>query len=187
MLDKQYPKDVMLKDGREVILKIPEPRDRDALLAFYKALPEEERWFMKEDPVRPHVIDEWIRNHIQKRAFCVLAMDRGRVVGHAALLLRPEGSRRHVGRLRILVAKDFRGNRLGTWMIFDLMRRAMELGLERLRADFVVGVEDAAIEAVQRLDFFKEGLLRDYVQGPDGRCHDYQIMIKRLHREWGDF
>ncbi len=187
MLDRQYPKEVMLKDGREVIFKTPEPADREAMLRFYRELPDDERWFLKEDPVKADRIDQWIVNHMEKRAFSVLALHGTRVVAHAAILLRPEGSRRHVGRLRILVAKDFRGNRLGTWMIFDLMRRAMELGLEKLRADFVVGIEDAAIEAVQKLDFFKEGRLSEYVKGPDGRYHDYQIMIKRLHKEWGDF
>jgi L-amino acid N-acyltransferase YncA len=187
MLDKQYPKEVLLKDGREVIFKTPDADDCEALMVFYRHLPEEDRWFFKEDPTKASVIRRWVANHLEKRAFCVIAIYANRIVAHAALLLRPLGGRRHVGRLRVTVARDFRGDRLGTWLIFDLMRRAMELGLEKLRADFVVGIEDAAIEAVQRLDFFKEGLLTDYVLGPDGRYHDYQIMIKHLHKEWGDF
>jgi len=187
MLEKQYPKEVMLKDGREVTLKTPDSGDREALIEFYKDLPAEDRWFIKEDPTKGEVIDAWVINHAEKRAFCVLALYGSRIVAHAALLLRPEGGRRHVGRLRIVLAEDFRNDRLGSWMVFDLIRRAMELGLEKLRADFVVGIEDSAIEALRKLDFFKEGLLRDYVQGPDGRYHDYQIMIKHLHGEWGDF
>jgi len=187
MLEKQYPKEVMLKDGREVTLKTTDSGDREALIEFYKDLPAEDRWFIKEDPTKAEVIDAWVINHAEKRAFCVLALYGSRIVAHAALLLRPEGGRRHVGRLRIVLAEDFRNDRLGTWMVFDLVRRAMELGLEKLRADFVVGIEDSAIEALRKLDFFKEGLLRDYVQGPDGRYHDYQIMIKHLHGEWGDF
>lgn len=187
MLEKQYPKEVMLRDGTEVTLKTPDSADREALIAFYRNLPAEDRWFLKEDPLREEVVDKWMANHADRKAFCVIAMDGRRVVAHAALLLRPEGGRRHVGRLRIVVDREFRNRRLGSWMIFDLMRRAMELGLEKLRADFVVGIEDSGIEAVRRLDFFKEGLLRSYVLGPDGRYHDYQIMIKDLHREWGDF
>ena len=187
MLEKQYPKEVMLKDGREVILKTPDSNDREALIEFYKNLSAEDRWFLKEDPTKAEVIDRWVKNHAEKRAFCVIALFGTRIVAHGALLLRPKGGRGHVGRLRIMVAQDFRNNRLGIWIIVDLMRRAMELGLEKLRADFVVGIEDSAIEAVGSLDFFKEGLLREYVLGPDGQYHDYQIMIKHLHREWGDF
>jgi hypothetical protein len=72
-------------------------------------------------------------------------------------------------------------------MIFDLIKYAMERGLEMLRTDFVVGVDDLAIEAVRKLDFVTEGLLRDYVKDENGNDRDYQIMIKRLHRDWSDF
>jgi L-amino acid N-acyltransferase YncA len=187
MLEQQYPKEILLKDGREVVLKTPDAGDGEALLEFYRGLSPKDRWFFKEDPITPEVIAKWVANHMEKRAFCVIGFYGTRIVAHAALLLRPEGGRRHVGRLRVVLATDFQGDRLGTWLVFDLMRRAMELGLEKLRADFVVGIEDAAIEALRRLDFFEEGLLKDYVRGPDGRYHDYLIMIKHLHREWGDF
>ena len=187
MPENRYPKEVLLKDGSEIILKTPDLHDRDALVQFYCSLPPKDRWFLKEDPTDEKVIDKWLSNHFEKRAFCVLAFQEKNIIAHAALLLRPLAGRRHVGRLRIVVAEAFRNKRLGSWMIFDLIRRAMEMGLEKLRADFVVGVEDAAIEAVHKLDFFKEGLLKDYVMDPEGRCYDYQIMIKHLHREWGDF
>ncbi len=187
MLEKRYPKEVLLKDGSEIILKTPDFHDRDVLHQFYCGLSPKDRWFFKEDPTQEAVIDAWLTSHFEKKAFSVLAFHKDRVVAHASLLLRPEGGRKHVGRLRIMVAEDFRNKRLGSWMIFDLIRRAMELGLKQLRADFVVGVEDTAIEAVTKLDFFKAGLLRRYVMDPEGRCHDYQIMIKHLHSEWGDF
>ena len=92
-----------------------------------------------------------------------------------------------MGRLRITVSPDFRSKRLGTWMVFDLIRRAMELDLEKIQADFVVGVEDLAIEAVERLDFVKESLIKNYVRDEKGNYHDCQIMIKHLYKEWSDF
>jgi hypothetical protein len=72
-------------------------------------------------------------------------------------------------------------------MIFDLIRYAMTIGLELLRTDFVVGVDDLAIEAMRKMDFVTEGLLRSYVKDHEGKYRDYQIMIKQLHREWSDF
>jgi ABC-type thiamine transport system substrate-binding protein len=59
--------------------------------------------------------------------------------------------------------------------------------LDDIRADFVVGIEDAAIEAARKLDFFKVAVLPEYVKSPRGTRYDLQIMIKRLHRNWGDF
>jgi ABC-type thiamine transport system substrate-binding protein len=63
----------------------------------------------------------------------------------------------------------------------------MDQGLDDIRADFVVGIEDAAIEAARKLDFFKVAVLPEYVKSPRGTRYDLQIMIKRLHRNWGDF
>jgi ABC-type thiamine transport system substrate-binding protein len=54
-------------------------------------------------------------------------------------------------------------------------------------ADFVVGVEDNAIESARKLDFFKVALIPEYVKSPRGIRYDLQIMVKRLHRTWADF
>ena len=72
-------------------------------------------------------------------------------------------------------------------MLLDLIQLAMDMGLEMLRSDFVIGVEDAAIEAAYKLDFFKEAVLKDYVKDQRGFKYDMQIMVKRLHKDWGDF
>jgi len=103
------------------------------------------------------------------------------------MLQRLFGGRRHVGRLRIMVASDFRQLQLGTWMVYDLLRRGMEMGLEKIRADFVVGLEDSIIEAFKKLDFVEEAVLRDYVKDEKGKYYNYKIMIKQLHKELSDF
>jgi hypothetical protein len=51
----------------------------------------------------------------------------------------------------------------------------------------VAGVEDKAIEAVQKFDFFKFGELKEYVKDIHGTRRDLAIMIKRLHKGWSDF
>jgi hypothetical protein len=61
------------------------------------------------------------------------------------------------------------------------------MGLEKIRADFVIGLEDSAIEAFKKIDFIEEAVLRDYIQDQQGKYYDYQIMIKRLHKELSDF
>jgi phage tail tube protein FII len=63
----------------------------------------------------------------------------------------------------------------------------MEMGLEKIRADFVIGLEDSAIEAFKKIDFIEEAVLRDYLQDQQGKYYDYQIMIKQLHKELSDF
>ena len=117
----------------------------------------------------------------------MVALVGDRIVAHASLLMRGYGCTRHVGRLRIAVMPELRHKRLGTWILLDLIQLGMDQGLDDIRADFVVGIEDAAIEAARKLDFFKVAVLPEYVKSPRGTRYDLQIMIKRLHRNWGDF
>jgi len=187
MLKERYPKEVVLTDGKEVMLRLLEEADKEDLVRFYQELPSKERWFFNEDPCDPFVIRKWIDAGQTGNALGVLAIYEGRIAAHASLFRRTYGGRKHVGRLRIAVAPAFRSKQLGTWMVFDLTRRAMELGLDTIQADFVVGVEDLAIEAVQRLDFVKEGLIKDYVRDEKGTYHDCRIMIKHLHKKWSNF
>jgi len=187
MITKRYPKEVVLTDGRELTLRPIEETDKDAILAFYDRIPPDETWFYKDDPSDPDVVRRWVDAIRSGEALSVLALDGDQVAAHAALLLRRRGGRRHVGRLRIRIAPDYRGKRLGNWLLFDMIRRAMDLDLEILRAEFVDGVEDEAVEAMRRWDFGRETVLKDYLKDPDGHPRDYRIMIKRLHKEWSDF
>ena len=187
MLHERYPKDLVLKDGKEVILRPLCSEDSEELVRFYRSLDVSECWFLKENPCNPAVIQRWIENQGAGKAFGVLALHGAHVVAHASILTRSYGGRRHIGRLRIVVAREFRSKRLGTWMVFDLIRRAMDLGLEKVQADFVVGVDDLAIQAVRKLDFVQEGLLKDYVRDENGVSYNCCIMVKHLHKEWGDF
>lgn len=187
MPESRYPKEVVLKDGREVTIRILCETDADALCGFYRNLDAAVLWYMKENPCDPAVVAKWLQKQKEGNAFSIVADLDGKIGGHGTLLFRRHGGRNHVGRLRIYVASDHRRIQLGTWMIFDLIKYAMERGLEMLRTDFVVGVDDLAIEAVRKLDFVTEGLLRDYVKDENGNDRDYQIMIKRLHRDWSDF
>ncbi len=183
----RYPKEILLKDGTEVFLRVLEPGDEEALVKFFQGTHISFRWFLKEDPCDPNVIKKWIDNQDKGKSFSIIATHEDRIVANASLLLRPWGGRKHVGRLRIMVAPDFQSRRLGTWIVFDLIKRAMEMGLEKLRADFVVGIEDKAIRAVRKLEFIEEGRLQDYIQDEHGNYYDYMITIKQLHKDWSDF
>jgi hypothetical protein len=142
---------------------------------------------MKYDVMDPEVIRRWIHQLGTETVFSTVAICEDRIIGHASLHIQDFGCTKYLGRLRVMVVPEFRHKRLGTWMLLNLIRLAMNRGLEELRADFVVGIEDAAIEAAHKLDFFKKVVLEDYVMDPQGNRHDLMIMIKRLHKDWGDF
>jgi L-amino acid N-acyltransferase YncA len=183
----RYPKEVVLKEKTEAIIRPLVKEDTEALRRFYSELPERDRWYMRHDVLNPDVVRRMINAIGKGNVFSTVALDENRIVAHASLLMRGFGSTRHVGRLRISVLPNYRHKRLGTWMLLDLIQLAMDKGLDDLRADFVIGIEDAAIEAARKLDFFKVAVIPEYVKSPRGIRYDLQIMVKRLHRSWSDF
>jgi GNAT superfamily N-acetyltransferase len=183
----RYPKECVLKGCEEAVIRPLEAGDGPLLGRFYKEIPEEDRWYMRYDSTEPAVIRKWIDAIGQDHAHSIIALCGDRIVGHGSLHKRSFGSTRHVGRFRITVMPEFRNKRLGTWILLDLIQLAIDMGLEDLRTDLVVGPEDAAIEAVRKFDFFRRAELRNYAKDPDGNRHDMVIMVKRLHRGWSDF
>ena len=183
----RYPKEVVLKEGEEAVIRPLEKGDEPLLQQFYREIPEEDRWFMRYDVMDPKVIRKWITGIDEGHVFSIIAMVENRMAGHASLHLRGFGSTQHIGRFRIMVVPDFRHKRLGTWLLLDLIQLSMDKGLRELRADFVAGVEDAAIEAAYKFDFFKRAVLENYVKDLHGERHDLIIMTKKLHKDWSDF
>jgi L-amino acid N-acyltransferase YncA len=183
----RYPKECVLKECQEAIIRPLEHKDRKLLEAFYEKIPINDRWLMRYDVLDPNVMQKWFDGIGQDYVTSIVALCNQQIVGHGSLHKRAHGSTQHVGRFRILVLPDYRQQRLGTWLLLDLIQLALDKGLETLRTDLVKGMEDAAIEAVVKFDFFKEAVLRDYVKDMDGDLHDLLIMIKRLHKGWSDY
>ena len=183
----RYPKEIVLKDGKEAIIRPLEKKDKVILRDFYAALPDNDRWHMPYDMMDSEMLRKWIDGVGKDTVFSSIALANDRIVAHASLHTRLYGSTKHIGRLHIMVLAAFQHKRLGTWMLLDLIQLAMDKGLHDLRADFVVGIEDAAIDAAFKLDFFKAAVLEDHVMDPKGKRHDMLIMVKRLHKDWSDF
>jgi L-amino acid N-acyltransferase YncA len=181
----RYPKELVLKNCTEVIIRPLEEKDEQALCQFYSQISDEDRWYMRFDATDPGVVGGWLEG--QEGVFSIIAECGNQLIAHARLHTHKFGCYHHQGRLRIIVLPEFRQKRLGSWMLLDLIHLAMEKGLRELLADFVVGIEDAAIEAAYKLDFFKKALLDDFVIDAQGQLHDLLIMTKRLHKDWGDF
>jgi len=188
MLD-EYPKEIITKDGTEVLLRCLAPQDEEQLIAFFGRIPPEERWFRREDVSDSAVIRGWMEHLNDDRILPMVAVNEedGAIIAAMSLHRRAFGCLSHVGHIRIIVEPAFRAQRLGTWMLLDLVKRSMELGVEKLVAEFVAGVEDAALRGVRKLDFFKAAVLEDYVKDQAGGYHDLIIMVKTVHREWSDF
>jgi len=183
----RYPKECILKESKEAIIRPLEPDDMDLLKEFYSRVPKEDRWFMRYDIMDLNILQRWMDALGEKKVIAIIAICNEKIVGHGSVHLRDFGCSKHVGRFSIIVLPEFRNKRLGTWLLLDIIQLAMDKGLEELRTDLVVGIEDPAIEAVRKFDFFKRAELPNYMKDIHGNRHNMVIMIKRLHRSLGDF
>ncbi len=183
----RYPKECVLKDCQEAVIRPLAMDDKKKLKQFYHEIPAADRLCMRYDATQPDILEKWFEALSHEYVTSIVAECEARIVGHGSLHFRGFGVTQHVGRFRIVVLPQFRHQRLGTWLMLDVIQQAMDKDLELLRTDLVADIEDAAIEAATKFDFFKSGVLKNYAKDAEGKRHDLVIMIKRLHKGWSDF
>lgn len=184
----KYPREVVLKNKKQAIIRPYALADELLLEEFYHSFPKKERWFIPYDMMKPDLQCKWNEALGRECLFSIVAACDERLVAHTNLHVGGKGDyTRHVGGLMIKVLPSFRQQRLGTWMLLDLIKLAMEKELRDLRMELIIGIDDMAIEGLRRFDFFKLAVLEEYAMDADGKRYDMLIMTKRLHRDFGDF
>jgi L-amino acid N-acyltransferase YncA len=174
-LAEQYPKTVTLPNGPQVQIRPMTAVDRDAIIGFARALPQEDLLFLRVDLTEPAVVDEWVRNVAAGTSTTLTAYDDAGLVGYATVHRTTAPWTRRVGEIRVNVSPDYRGKGLGrvlTSQIFDVARG---LGLSKLVAN-MTSDQHGAQSAFRRLGFVPEAVLADYVEDRKGRLRDLVIM-----------
>jgi L-amino acid N-acyltransferase YncA len=184
-----FPKAVALRDGSSVSLRTLQPSDRDALLSFFKRFPEEERQFLEDAVTSPSVIERWTGDINYDRALPLVASEGDQIIADAVLMRSRHGVYRNVAGLRIVVDPKARQRGLGTAFMKELCDVAADAEVERVTAEFVVGVQDNAIAAAERLGFIKAATIHELLRDEHGRSHDVNVMVLRLGKwyEWWQF
>jgi RimJ/RimL family protein N-acetyltransferase len=171
-----YTKEGVLKDGARVTLRPMVKEDREKLLTFFRGLDARELNFLRNDVRDPAVIDHWV-NHIDyNRVFPLVAEAEGRIVGDVTLHMRKVGWKRHLGNVRVVVAKDFQNRGLGTLLINEIVELAGEFGLEKLIAEIHLQAT-GAFAAFKKAGFSVKAVFEDLVKDPAGKSSDLVVMV----------
>jgi len=75
-------------------------------MAFFCALPREDRLYLKEDVTDRGVLERWTSQIDLEHILPVLALRDGHVVGDAPLRVEQRGWSKHVGEIRCVVARE---------------------------------------------------------------------------------
>ena len=119
-----YHKEVSLKDGTKILLRPMAPTDKDALYEFFKAVPEEEARYLRDDVKSRLLIESWAKNLDYGRTLPILALKGDLIIGDATINRRQFGWKWHLGTVRIFVHNEYRNLGLGEIMVGELIQIA---------------------------------------------------------------
>ena len=174
-LADQYPRTFQLSDGSEVELRVMSPDDRDAILGFARALPEEDLLFLRVDLTEADVVDAWVGNILNGSMAALAAYREDVFLGYAAVHRNPAPWMRHIGEIRVNVAPAVRAQGLGRLLVSHVFDMARAFALQKLVAQMTAD-QPGAQAAFRRLGFVPEALLADFVVDRGGRSRDLVMM-----------
>lgn len=171
----EYPKEITIKGGTVCQVRPLESTDESAFHAFFLAVPETERMFIKHRVTDPGVIRDWCANIDYGRNLPLLALAGDRIVAAATLHQQLGGWKRHIGRVSVLVHPEFRGRGLARGLVTETVELARGVSLKKVEAEFIAE-QEAAMKVFALLGFSKRLELPEYVEDMQGNPHDYILM-----------
>jgi L-amino acid N-acyltransferase YncA len=153
------------------------PEHCDALLRFFRDLPEGDRTFIKEDVTDPETVRAWTSGGNRW-----VAVDGDEIRGYVAVLPL-SGWSDHVGEVRLVVAPGARGSGLGRDLARHALVAGVEAGLSKLVVE-IVAEQGAALALFSALGFSGEALLRDHIRDRDGRLRDLMVLAHHVGETW---
>jgi len=178
-----YPKEATLRDGSRVLLRPVVAKDGVELLRFYRALPEEDRLFLRDDVTTPDWEQRYIGSIDYEGVLPLVAEREGAIVGNATLYRPRHGWSAHVAQIRVVVAREYQRHGLGTALAKALVELAIARGVEKMVAE-VVDNQIGALRAFERLGFHREAVLKGHVKDVRGMKRDLVMLANDVSHLW---
>ena len=168
-----------LKDGSTVLLREPTMDDVERSLQFFLDLPPEDRRYLRVDVTKRDIVERRIRDAAQGGTHRLVAFAGEKIVADGALEFPGDSWRRHIGEIRVIVARKYQRLRLGALLIKALYRTAQRGGVEKVVAK-MASPQTGARKIFERLGFHVDSVLPDYIKDSDGNLHSLVVMSSSL-------
>lgn len=169
-------KQVLLKDGTPVNVRLMTREDGDALYEFFRNLSDEMLLYVRHNVRDPQVLHQWVRELDYRRVLPLLAWVGDHIAADVTLHLIPHGWKRHIGEVRTVVSPKYQNKGLATVMLNELVALASEIGLEKLWAEIPLD-SPGAIRAFRNAGFGCKAVIEGLVKDIHQRNVDILIMI----------
>lgn len=159
----------------DVTFRLMSAEDRETFLAFMRAQPEDDLFFLLVDVTTPEGLEHWMHDLKNGGNITVLAEEDGKLLGYSSLHHGQTRWTRHLGEIRLLMAPGQRGRGVGRLLGQEVFSIAHGLGLQRVVVRVASG-QNTARRLFERLGFHMEALLADWVIDRSGRTEDLVLM-----------
>ena len=186
---EEYQKLLKTKDGASILLRpFGLPMSNSCMISWIVFQTRKDGSCETIQP-RSNATSEWIRTLDYDKVVPLVAVNTvdGSIIANIQLHRPIAECLRHMAHVRVMVDPSYRRQALGPKLLLSAVKLAMDLGIEKLAAEFVAGIQEPAIRAALKLDFFEQARLKDYVKDRNGTYHDLIIMVKTLQADWDDF
>ena len=177
------PRIAHLKNGQGVTLVRAEAADGLALRRFYCDMPEEDRLVLKDDVTTADWLDRFLAKLSNSEAISVIGKVGGEVRGEGTLYRTSFGWSRHVGEIRLNVARSVRGQGLGLELARHIVKLAIDSGIDKLVAQ-MVDSQAAAKRTFEKLGFHREAELQGHVTDIQGKRRNLLVYANDVSHVW---
>ena len=182
-LDGEFAERVTLRGGTEAVIRSMHREDGPALHSLFKALPAEDRLYLRDDVTADDFMDRFLERSASGSMIPLVAVSDGQIVGNASLYRNQHGWTTHVGQIRMAVARSLQRKGLGTELARCIVKIAMQQGVDKLVAE-VAENQAGAKKAFGRLGFMQEAVLKGHVKDIQGRKRDLCLFANDVSHIW---
>ncbi|HEU5098730.1 MAG TPA: GNAT family N-acetyltransferase [Roseiflexaceae bacterium] len=177
-LEREVFAPAVLRDGRRVTIRPLDELDHRALLAFGRALPQDDLLYLENDLATPETIGRLINARFAENWRQLVASIGDQIIGYAALRRLP-GWSCHVASISLIVSAGWRRYGLGTTLAQQLVDAARELQLNKLVVE-MVETQLAGRAIFDRLGFHVEGEFSGHACDRNGQRHTLIVMAQQV-------
>lgn len=176
IIENDFPKIDYLKDGTKINIRLMTKEDTNRILEFFAKIPGKDKLYLRENVSDENAIkQDWIRKIEEGTGLTILGFINNKLIGEAALIQNTSGWSKHVGYIRINVAKKQRGKGIATVLASEIYNIAVKTGFEKICAQ-IIREQKEALDIFKKLGFKEEALLKNHVKDHKGKKHDLILL-----------
>lgn len=179
----KLPTTCFINNGAEVVVREMVLADEQTILEFFRALPIEDRHFLRNDVTDAVRVHNFMIDDTHDRVLAVVGELDGRIVASAEIDRNHYGSMIHIGQLRVIIAREIQHQGLGTILSRILINAGIAAGIEKVLAE--TSTENkVAMLGLEKMGFKLEATLKRHVKDLSGRKHDLAVYSYDVSHIW---